>query len=155
MRHLRKVFLFLCMMFAVSVNSYASGNQKKEMNESTKDENVESNPSKWGKIMNAIIQVESCGDQNARRGNSLGILQITPILVRECNDILKRKGSKKKYTLSDRLNVKKSKEMFILIMNQYNKAGSANAACRIWNSGINSKSVNHGYWKKFLKFYKG
>ena len=155
MRQLRKVFLFLCMMFAVSVNSYASGNQKKEMNESTKVENVESNPSKWDKIMNAIIQVESKGDSKARRGNSLGILQITPILVTECNDILKRKGSKKRYTLSDRLNVKKSKEMFILIMNQYNKAGSAIAACRIWNSGINSKSVNHGYWKKFLKFYKG
>lgn len=155
MRQLRKVFLFLCMMFAVSANSYASGNQKKEMKKSTKVEKVESNPSKWGKIMNAIIQVESRGDSKARSGSSLGILQITPILVRECNDILKRKGSKKRYTLSDRLNVKKSKEMFILIMNQYNKAGSAIAACRIWNGGINSRSVNHGYWKKFLKYYKG
>ena len=154
MRHLRKVFLFLCMIFAVSANSYASGNQKKEMKKSTKVEKVESNPSKWDKIMNAIIQVESGGDSKAKSGNSLGILQITPILVRECNNILKRKGSKKRYTLSDRLNVKKSKEMFILIMNQYNKAGTANAACRIWNGGTNSKSVNHGYWKKFLKHYK-
>ena len=66
MRQFRKVFLFLCMMFAVSVNSYASGNQKKEMKKSTKVEKVESNPSKWGKIMNAIIQVESKGDSKAR-----------------------------------------------------------------------------------------
>lgn len=153
MRQLKKVFLFLSMLLTVTVNTYAGENQTKE-DASTEVEYVEDESSKWDAIMDAIIQVESKGDSKASHGNSLGILQITPILVTECNNILKRKGSKKKYTLADRLNIKKSKEMFILIMNQYNKTKSAMNACRIWNGGVNSKKVRHGYWKKFLEYYK-
>ena len=48
--------------------------------------------------MDAIIQVESKGDPKAKSGNSVGVMQITPILVAECNNILKRKKSKKRYT---------------------------------------------------------
>lgn len=153
MRQFKKVFLFLSMLLAVTVNTYAGENQTKE-DVSTEVEYAEDESSKWDSIMDAIIQVESRGDSKASHGNSLGILQITPILVTECNNILKRKGSKKKYTLADRLNIKKSKEMFILIMNQYNKTKSAINACRIWNGGVNSKKVRPGYWKKFLEYYK-
>lgn len=154
MRQLRIVFLFLCVILGISLNSYAGENRKNEKCKSTKVENVKNRPHDWNKIMNAIIQVESEGDPNAKCGNSLGILQITPVLVRECNDILKRKGSKKRYTLSDRLSAKKSKEMFVLIMNEYNKARTAIEACRIWNGGAYSKHVNQQYWKKFLKHYQ-
>ena len=74
----------------------------------------------WTPVMDAIIQVESKGDPKAKSGNSVGVMQITPILVAECNDILKRKKSKKRYTLADRYNVAKSKEMFLLIQSVYN-----------------------------------
>ena len=49
----------------------------------------------WNPIMDAIIQVESEGNPNAVSGQSVGVMQITPILVRECNDILKKQKSKK------------------------------------------------------------
>lgn len=63
----------------------------------------------WSRVMEAIIQVESEGNPNAVSGNSCGAMQITPILVRECNEILKRRKSKKRYTLRDRFSVEKSK----------------------------------------------
>ena len=69
----------------------------------------------WNPVMDAIIQVESEGNPNAVSGNSVGVMQITPILVKDCNDILKRQKSKKRFTLADRYSVAKSKEMFLLI----------------------------------------
>lgn len=46
--------------------------------------------------MNAIIQVESEGNTRAVSGNSVGAMQITPVLVAECNNILKARKSKKR-----------------------------------------------------------
>ena len=63
----------------------------------------------WNPIMDAIIQVESEGNPNAVSGNSVGVMQITPILVKECNDILKKQKSKKQFTMNDRYSVAKSK----------------------------------------------
>ena len=65
----------------------------------------------WEPVINAIIQVESNGKCTAKNGNQCGAMQITPILVRECNDILKKKGCKKRYKLSDRFNLEKSKNI--------------------------------------------
>ena len=58
----------------------------------------------WEPVMNAIIQVESGGHSKAKNGNQCGAMQITPILVKECNNILKERKSKKRFTLSDRKN---------------------------------------------------
>ena len=69
----------------------------------------------WNPVMDAIIQVESDGNPRAVSGNSVGVMQITPVLVKECNDILKKQKSNKRYTLDDRYSVEKSKEMFLLI----------------------------------------
>ena len=41
----------------------------------------------WNPVMNAIIQVESKGNPNARSGIYCGILQISPVLVKDCNQI--------------------------------------------------------------------
>ena len=68
--------------------------------------------------MEAIIHVESRGDANAVSGNSCGAMQITPILVKECNNILKKRKSKKRFTMQDRFSVKKSKEMFLTRLKQ-------------------------------------
>ena len=69
----------------------------------------------WSPVMEAIIQVESEGNPNTVSGNSVGVMQITPILVKDCNDILKRQKSKKQFTMADRFSVDKSKEMFLII----------------------------------------
>ena len=90
----------------------------------------------WNPVMDAIIQVESEGDPKAVSGNSVGAMQITPILVKDCNDILKKQKSKKRYTMADRYSVAKSKEMFLIIQKYYNPENDIEKAIRLWNGGI-------------------
>ena len=106
----------------------------------------------WNPVMDAIIQVESEGNPNAVSGNSVGVMQITPILVRDCNDILKKKKSNKRFTLNDRYSVEKSKEMFLLIQSHYNPANNVEKAIRLWNGGINySVRATNRYYKKVMR----
>lgn len=111
----------------------------------------------WTPVINAIIQVESGGDPRAVSvcGMSCGAMQITPILVKECNNILKRRGSKKRYTLNDRFSVEKSKEMFLLMQSQFNPTNNVEKAIRAWNGGNNYKirSTNR-YYRKVLAAMK-
>ena len=105
----------------------------------------------WNPIMDAIIQVESEGNPKAVSGNSVGAMQITPILVEDCNDILKRQKSKKQYTLADRYSVSKSKEMFLLIQKYYNPENDVEKAIRLWNGGVKySLKATNRYYKKVL-----
>ena len=69
----------------------------------------------WNPVMDAIIQIESRGIETARNGQYLGVLQIAPVLVRECNDIMRSRGDSRRFTLNDRLSRQKSKEMFVTI----------------------------------------
>ena len=106
----------------------------------------------WNTVMDAIIQVESEGNPRAVSGNSVGAMQITPILVRECNNILKQRKSKKQFTMADRYSVAKSKEMFLLIQSRYNPANDVEKAIRIWNGGNNySVRATNGYYKKVMR----
>ena len=112
----------------------------------------------WNKIMNAIIQVESQGNAKAHNANGdcAGILQITPILVEQCNIWLKDQKSSKRYTLKDRYDVEKSKEMFIMIQEHYNPSHNVEKAIRLWNGGPNySVKKTNGYYKKVMKYYNG
>lgn len=103
----------------------------------------------WDPVMDAIIQVESEGNPNAVSGNSAGAMQITPILVEDCNDILKKMKSKKRFTLADRYSVAKSKEMFLLIQMYYNPSNDIEKAIRIWNGGIHySVRATNRYYRK-------
>ena len=105
--------------------------------------------------MDAIIQVESGGNPNAVSGNSVGVMQITPILVQDCNQILERKKSKKRYTLSDRYSAKKSKEMFLLIQSYYNPMNNVEKAIRLWNGGVNySVRATNKYFRKVMNKMK-
>ena len=93
----------------------------------------------WNPVIDAIIEVESEGNAKAvdKSGKSCGILQITPILVKECNRILELKKRSKRYTMNDRFSAKKSKEMFLLYQSFYNPKNSVELAIRSWNGGIN------------------
>jgi hypothetical protein len=103
----------------------------------------------WDPVMDAIIKVESEGNPNAVSGKSAGAMQITPILVEDCNDILKKMKSKKRFTLADRFSVAKSKEMFLLIQMYYNPTNDIEKAIRIWNGGIHySVRATNRYYRK-------
>ena len=109
----------------------------------------------WNPVMDAIIQVESEGNPNAVSGNSVGAMQITPILVKDCNQILQQKKSKKRYTLADRYSVEKSKEMFLLFQSHYNPMNSIEKAIRSWNGGVfYSVRATNRYYKKVMNKMK-
>ena len=109
----------------------------------------------WNPVMDAIIQVESEGNPNAVSGNSVGAMQITPILVKDCNEILKKQKSKKRYTMDDRYSVAKSKEMFLLIQSYYNRENSIEKAIRSWNGGVKySVRATNKYYKKVMALMK-
>ena len=118
---------------------------------------VESSTSEfdWTPVMDAIIQVESEGNPKAKSGNSVGVMQITPVLVAECNNILKRKKSKKRYKLSDRFSITKSKEMFLLVQSVHNPLNSIEQAIRSWNGGNHySIKKTQRYFEKVMKLLK-
>lgn len=82
-RILRKV-LVLLFVFTANLYAFAENNE------------TQSPQFDWNPVMDAIIQVESEGNPKAVSGNSCGAMQITPILVRECNNILKRRKKQEK-----------------------------------------------------------
>ena len=145
MKRRNKIVLLILMVFTfIPVSSFAA--------ETT---GVDSKNYDWNPVMEAIIQVESEGNPRAKSGNSVGVMQITPILVAECNKILKRKNSKKRYKLSDRYSISKSKEMFLLMQSVYNPLNSIEQAIRAWNGG-NHYSVKRTqrYFEKVMKLLK-
>lgn len=105
----------------------------------------------WQPVIDAIIEVESNGDARAKSGNSVGAMQITPILVAECNNILRSRKQSKRYKLSDRFNLKKSKEMFLLMQSQFNQENNVEQAIRSWNGGNNySRKRTQRYYEKVM-----
>lgn len=105
----------------------------------------------WQPVIDAIIEVESEGNDRAVSGNSCGAMQITPVMVRQCNDILKKEGSKKRFTLADRYSRKKSKEMFLLFQKHFNPEHNIEKAIRSWNGGLYSKKrVTDKYYRKVM-----
>ena len=109
----------------------------------------------WQPVIDAIIQVESNGNPKAKSGNSVGVMQITPILVAQCNIILKERKSTKRYTLADRYSVAKSKEMFLLMQSEYNTQNNIEKAIRAWNGGNNySVKRTQRYYEKVMKVLK-
>ena len=67
-----------------------------------------SNNFDWNKVMDAITAVESGGNPRAKSGSCVGAMQISPILVKECNIILKNQGSKKRYISDNHAGVEES-----------------------------------------------
>lgn len=138
----KKASVSLLVLLLVSLSASATGNATK----STKTAGFN-----WNPVMDAIIQVESEGNPRAVSGNSVGAMQITPILVKDCNEILKKQKSKKRYTMDDRYSVAKSKEMFLIIQKYYNPQNNIEKAIRLWNGGIKySKKATNRYYNKVL-----
>lgn len=143
MRKIKTILMAIAMTMVIPTTAF--GQTEKEVK-------------KWERVMNAIIAVESKGDPKAHNpvGDCAGILQITPILVKECNNLLKEKKSTKRYTLGDRYNAKKSKEMFIFLQEHFNPELNVEKTIKQWNCGFYTKDWKHksiGYYKKVMKHY--
>ena len=139
---IKKVSVSLMALLMVSITALAGSNAAKSAKTSSFN---------WNPVMDAIIQVESEGNPNAVSGNSVGVMQITPILVKECNNILIEQKSKKRYTMADRYSVEKSKEMFLLIQKYFNPENNVEKAIRSWNGGRKySVKATNKYYNKVL-----
>ena len=110
---------------------------------------------KWGMVIQAIAMVESECQPNrvSRNGLYVGYLQISEILVRECNRIV----GYEKYTYADRYDKQKSIDMFIDFQERYNPEGNLEKAIRHWNTGdlksMTRKARTKGYYQRVMKRY--
>lgn len=107
---------------------------------------------KWRAVIEAIEQVESEGRTNAVSRNKkwVGCLQISEVLVRQCNQIV----GYEKYSYNDRYSREKSHEMFIVYQEYFNKEGNMEKAIRLWNSGdlrcMTRKSRTESYYRRVM-----
>jgi len=106
-------------------------------------------------LLEALIQVESKGNENAVGDKhlsrpSVGVLQLRPVMVREVNRILKKHKVKKKYTLEDRYSKEKSIEMFYIWQSYHHLNDSDEVIARCWNGGPKGWKRNSTlhYWNK-------
>lgn len=137
LKELRVLVLFSMMAFtAISMNA--------------KNENDEFD---WSPVVDAIIHVESRGNASARNGQYVGVLQISPVLVKAVNQVLKAKGSSKRYSLKDRYSERKSREMFEIFMSYYNPSNSVEKAIRMWKGGTGySVRATQRYYRTVMKY---
>jgi len=98
-----------------------------------------------------VYFVESSNGTNPKayienHARALGPLQITPIVVRDVNRILKLPV----FALSDRLELKASRYMFNVYCKHYYPRGTVEQICRLWYRGPSRKRQrdSHGdkYW---------
>lgn len=143
MNNMKKITIVFISVFMLMFESTAVMAATKSSNVSKFD---------WSSVIEAIIQVESEGNPKAKRGNSVGAMQITPILVAECNAVLEQRKSKKRYSLADRYSVIKSKEMFLLMQSAFNPHNNIEQAIRAWNGGnrYSVRKTQH-YYEKVMK----
>ncbi len=89
----------------------------------------------WDILIEALIQVESEGNPFAvGRSNDVGVLQITPIYVREVNRIMKEDV----YSLDQRTDIEKSIEMFEIYQAHHNPEKDILRAIHLHNPGAGS-----------------
>ena len=103
------------------------------------------------RLLSALIAVESGGRADAvgDGGKAVGCLQIWPITVADANRILGRE----EFTLADRLDSDRSRQIFHVITNHYSRGASDEVIARRWNSGPTGdrKACSVGYWDKVRK----
>lgn len=82
------------------------------------------------KCLMSVMKVESgFYEKITGKNNDVGCLQITPVMVREANRILR----KKTYNNNDRFNFEKSVEIFFIVQNYHNPGFDLKSVCKIWN----------------------
>ena len=138
---MKKIFIILFLLLASTVSTYFYSGVECDVaaSESTWEDG-------WRDFIPALVQVESRGNPNALgKNNDRGILQITPILVKEVNRI-----SGLAYTHDDAWDPEKSIEMFYIIARKYCPEQDFEKMARIWNGGPrgHTKECTVAYWNK-------
>lgn len=114
---------------------------------------TESDEFNWSPVIDAIIHFESRGNANARNGQYAGVLQMSPCVVKAVNQILCSRGSKQRFTLRDRYNEAKSREMFVIFMSRYNPGNNIEKAIRMWKGGTGySVRGTQRYYRTVMKY---
>ena len=96
------------------------------------------------RLIKIIEHIESKHNEKARNGKYVGILQISPIMVREANRI----NGYNKYSLSDRNDSLMNANIFKDIMQHHNKEKSIRKAVIIWRG-----RDNPNYRKKVIDMF--
>lgn len=128
---MRKLIMLLMLIIVSSceINNYQPNNFNNDKADVLKQE-IKKELSEWEIFIQALIQVESEGKADAvGTKNDVGILQITPIYVKDVNRIL----GEKRYTLSCRTDKRKSLEMFEILQNHYNPDKDIEKAIKLHN----------------------
>ena len=103
-------------------------------------------------FLDAIEYVESKGNINAigDNGQAIGCMQIHPIMIRDVNRILRRN----EYTLDDRYDRNKSRQIWQSDMNHYCKDMSLENMARNWNGGPTGykQEATKKYWIKIKNY---
>jgi hypothetical protein len=110
-----------------------------------------------GLLFLAICLVESGCNPKAPDGDAgeVGIAQILPIMVAECNRILDSRGDRgSRFTLADRKSVVKSYQMFTIYTRWWTnlRGGGLEEAARRWNGGPtgHTKAATRAYGRKVM-----
>lgn len=123
------MLLMLVIASSCEINSYQPNDFNNEKADVIKQE-IKEEPSEWDIFLAALIQVESEGKADAvGKTNDVGILQITPIYVKDVNRIL----GEDKYDLSCRTDTEKSLEMFEILQSHYNPKKDIDKAIKLHN----------------------
>lgn len=116
---------------------------KTYLNPKTEEKYIIDTIPSWEVFTRALIQTESGGNPNAiGKTNDVGILQLTPIYVRDANRI-----AHSQYTLDDRYDVEKSLEMFTIINDHYNPDHDIDKAIQLHNP-----TAGDWYMKRVKKY---
>lgn len=116
----------------------------------------------WPELWSAIAQVESGGDTNAvnESEQAVGIVQIRPIMVEDVNRILRLESRQGEFTLEDRTDPAKSREMFTIYSMYWcgqRADWTAEGVARRWNGGPSghTKDSTVSYWAKVRSVLQG
>lgn len=109
-------------------------------------------------LWRAVCEIESCNDPSPVTdpgpADEVGIAQIRPIMVEDVNRILELRGAVQRYTLSDRGSPQRSREMWDVFQDHYNRGQSVEVKARSWNGGPRydrraiTRRRSAEYWKK-------
>lgn len=96
----------------------------------------------------AIIE-SKCQDVTSPDNKYVGYLQMSEILVREVNNILKEQGSDVRFTYDDRHDWQCNLTMFSIVMEKHNPTLDIDRAVDIWN-----KRCHHVYRNQVKIYYQ-
>ena len=148
---MKKMFLVVVLLASTIFNATSDAvNDTAKLENQSQEEQVTTTTHPLEPLLKAIIHVESKGNPKAynKNGDCVGLLQITKVCVRACNNVLKSKGSDKRFTYNDRWDGNKSIEMFYTLQEAYNPKNDIHKGIRVWNKSTSYKNKILNVMKK-------